>query len=154
VAVLLRNNHVDGRLFPSLYDRLNAKPNFTYLSSPSPRSYHYFLQKGMHYHPPPPPPPPHLKVISQRCAFGAIRKKFSNSVLSGVVDSARRAPLHSRKKNATAYRSSMRARWIPTQDLAPAPNGWKAVFAAGESASARPSFEDTHRYGLKLFRTR
>jgi hypothetical protein len=24
-------------------------------------------------------------VISQRCAFGAIKKKFSNSILSGVV---------------------------------------------------------------------
>lgn len=31
------------------------------------------------------------------------------------------------------------------QDLAPTPNGWKAVFAAGEYASATyPSFEDIH----------
>lgn len=49
-------------------------------------------------------------VISHRCAFGAIKKKFSNSILSGVVLAASLIPLHSLKKNATAYLNSMRAR--------------------------------------------
>lgn len=36
-------------------------------------------------------------------------------------------------------------------DLAPAPNGWKAVFAAGDRASAEaPSFEAIQRWGLNL----
>lgn len=77
-----------------------------------------------------------LNVISHRCALGAIRKKFSNSMLSGVVLAASLTPFNSLNMNATAYLSSIRARWIPIHDRAPAPKGWKAVFAAGERASA------------------
>ena len=74
--------------------------------------------------------PPHstnttqlLKVISHRCAFGAIKKKFSNSMLSGVVLAASLTPFISLNMKATAYLSSMRARWMPMHDRAPTPKG-------------------------------
>lgn len=51
-----------------------------------------------------------LNVISHRCALGAIKKKFSNSMLSGVVLAASLTPFISLNMNATAYLSSMRAR--------------------------------------------
>ncbi len=75
----------------------------------------------------------------------------SNSILSGVVLAASLIPRHSRKKNAVAYRNSMRARCMPMQDRAPAPKGWNASFAAGDCASATVSLSPIHRCGLKLF---
>ena len=68
-------------------------------------------------------------------------------MLSSVVLAPNFIPLHSLKKNATAYLSSMRARWIPTHEREPAPNGWKAVRASGlpASAGAEVSFEGIQR---------
>lgn len=52
-----------------------------------------------------------------------IKKKFTTSMLSGVVLSANLAPFSSLKNTAAASLSSMRAKCKPKQILVPAPNG-------------------------------
>jgi len=91
-----------------------------------------------------------LAYISHTHTHKRMHELTSNSILSGVVLGANRMPRHSRKKNAVAYRNSMRARWIPIQERAPAPKGWKASFASGDCASGTISLSAIQRCGLKL----
>lgn len=51
-----------------------------------------------------------LSVTSHLWLFGVTKKKFSSSIVSGVVLAPSFMPLHSRKKNTVAYRSSIFAR--------------------------------------------
>lgn len=49
-------------------------------------------------------------VISHLCSAGAIKKKFSISMLAGVAEGAKRTPAQSLKQAAAAMRSSIYAR--------------------------------------------
>jgi hypothetical protein len=49
-------------------------------------------------------------MISHQCLFGMIKKKFMGRILSGIVEDASLAPLHTWKNSAVTRRSSIKAK--------------------------------------------
>jgi len=93
-------------------------------------------------------------TTSHLCDLGAIRKKFSISMLSGVVDGANFAFGNRRKNSAVPRRNSIQARCIPRHERAPAPNGEKIDFAsagAGKLWLPAPSSVGSHLVWSNLY---